>query len=171
MPATNVTTAITAATPITTPSRVSTERSLFAHSDCSAMRMASSDVHGIGRRTSGLGRAHLESMSRTQYSLQVHALPPHGSRLFGRGRRQTAYRSRAVSGQRFSASHIMNVCRQPDRTVASRVFGRGRRGKSELRRAVCRITSGTPGLSLADGKCHRKHTARRQRRGKGEKVR
>jgi hypothetical protein len=35
----------------------------------------------------------------------------------------------------------------------------GRGGKSELRRAVCRITSGTPGSSPADGKCHRKHTA------------
>src|ERR1035441_7607027 len=31
MPLTNVTTAITAATPITTPSKVSAERSLFAH--------------------------------------------------------------------------------------------------------------------------------------------
>ena len=41
MPLTKVTTAITAATPITTPSRVSRERSLFAHSDCRAMRMAS----------------------------------------------------------------------------------------------------------------------------------
>src|SRR5258708_8052335 len=41
MPLTNVTTAITAATPMTTPSKVSTERSLFAHSDCNAMRMAS----------------------------------------------------------------------------------------------------------------------------------
>src|SRR5436305_15128550 len=34
-----------------------------------------------------------------------------------------------------------------------------RRGKSELRRAVCRITSGTSGSSLMDGECHRKHTA------------
>jgi len=41
MPLTNVTTAITEETPITTPSKVSTERSLFAHSDCRAMRMAS----------------------------------------------------------------------------------------------------------------------------------
>jgi hypothetical protein len=33
------------------------------------------------------------------------------------------------------------------------------RGKSELRRAVCRITSGRVGSSPFDGKCHRKHTA------------
>src|SRR5580704_7251198 len=41
MPETNVTTAITAAIPITTPSSVSTDRSLLAHSDRSAIRMAS----------------------------------------------------------------------------------------------------------------------------------
>src|SRR5581483_12186829 len=41
MPETNVTTAMTAPTPMTTPSNVSTERSLFAQSDCSATRMAS----------------------------------------------------------------------------------------------------------------------------------
>ena len=35
----------------------------------------------------------------------------------------------------------------------------GERGKSELRRAVCRITSGTPALRLVDGKCHREYTA------------
>jgi len=33
------------------------------------------------------------------------------------------------------------------------------RGKSELRRAVCRITSGRVESSPFDGKCHRKHTA------------
>src|SRR6267154_248678 len=44
---------------------------------------------------------------------------------------------------------------QLDRTVARRKTG----GKSELRRAVCRITSGKPGSSPVDGKCHRKHTA------------
>ena len=32
-------------------------------------------------------------------------------------------------------------------------------GKSELRRAVCRITSGRMGSSPFDGECHRKHTA------------
>src|SRR5229473_7587112 len=41
MPLTNVTTAITAATPITTPSMVSAERSLFAHNDRNAILMAS----------------------------------------------------------------------------------------------------------------------------------
>src|SRR5215468_3850984 len=34
-------------------------------------------------------------------------------------------------------------------------------GKSELRRAVCRITSGIPASRLEDGQCHRKHTASR----------
>src|SRR5208283_5482953 len=33
------------------------------------------------------------------------------------------------------------------------------RGKSELQRAVCRITSGTRASRLVDGQCHRKHTA------------
>jgi hypothetical protein len=33
------------------------------------------------------------------------------------------------------------------------------RGKSELRRAVCRITSGTRASKPADGECHRKYTA------------
>jgi hypothetical protein len=32
-------------------------------------------------------------------------------------------------------------------------------GKSELRRAVCRITSGRASSSSSDGKCHRKYTA------------
>ena len=47
---------------------------------------------------------------------------------------------------------------------------REERGKSELRRAVCRITSGRMDLNPFDGKCHRKHTAPACR-GKGEKVR
>ena len=69
---------------------------------------------------------------------------------------------------------------------ASACFGGG---KSELRRAVCRITSGTRASRSVDGQCHRKDTAsatplRRasgrakqvrldghSRRGKGEKVR
>ena len=54
MPETNVTTAITAAIPITTPSSVSTERSLFAHRERSAMRMASAmfmrSAFGLARR-------------------------------------------------------------------------------------------------------------------------
>src|SRR5205814_3740527 len=41
MPLTNVTTAMTAATPMTTPSKVRADLNLFAHSDCRAMRMAS----------------------------------------------------------------------------------------------------------------------------------
>src|ERR1035438_4341853 len=50
---------------------------------------------------------------------------------------------------------------QEDRAVAAgglrkRAAGGG---KSELRRAVCRITSGTWALRLMDGQCHRKDTA------------
>ena len=37
------------------------------------------------------------------------------------------------------------------------------RGKSELRRAVCRITSGTGASRLRDGKCHRENTAASQK--------
>jgi hypothetical protein len=35
----------------------------------------------------------------------------------------------------------------------------GAGGKSELRRAVCRITSGRLALRPVDGQCHREHTA------------
>src|SRR6266446_5933396 len=65
MPLTNVTTAITAATPITTPSRVSAERSLFAHNDRNAILMASvmfmAQVAGqvSGARYQASGRRHL----------------------------------------------------------------------------------------------------------------
>src|SRR6516164_2903293 len=44
MPFTKVTTAMTADTPITTPSSVSTDRSLLAHRDSRAIRMASEMV-------------------------------------------------------------------------------------------------------------------------------
>src|ERR1700677_4874169 len=53
--------------------------------------------------------------------------------------------------------------------VASSEAGRG---KSELHRAVCRITSGRAGSSPFDGKCHREYTPRASTgAGKGEKVR
>src|ERR1035438_9741983 len=44
------------------------------------------------------------------------------------------------------------------------------RGKSELHRAVCRITSGGRPSRAVYGKCHRKYTAS-SNRGKGEMVR
>ena len=45
-------------------------------------------------------------------------------------------------------------------------------GKSELRRAVCRVTPGTAASRPRDGQCHRDDTASSgNRRGKGEKVR
>jgi len=53
-------------------------------------------------------------------------------------------------------------------SAGSHAFGRG---KSELRRAVCRITTGQAASKLLDGKCHREHTAAAQAAGKGEKVR
>src|SRR3974390_3386047 len=57
MPETKVTTAMTAAIPITTPSSVSTERSLLAHNERNAIRMASATfISGGGRRASGVTR-------------------------------------------------------------------------------------------------------------------
>ncbi len=49
-------------------------------------------------------------------------------------------------------------CWQLDRTVALAASS-GEGGKSELRIAVCRITSGRLTSKSVDGKCHRKHTA------------
>ena len=54
---------------------------------------------------------------------------------------------------------------------SDRSYENGRGGKSELRRVVCRITSGTADSSPLDGKCHRKNTALAATPGKGEKVR
>ena len=51
---------------------------------------------------------------------------------------------------------------QEDRAVAAGVLreaGAAGGGKSELRRAVCRITSGTWASRPMDGQCHRKDTA------------
>src|SRR5579875_1208308 len=45
------------------------------------------------------------------------------------------------------------------RAVAAVMHMRDGRGKSELRRAVCRITSGIQASRPEDGQCHRKHTA------------
>ena len=50
------------------------------------------------------------------------------------------------------------ICGQLDRTAAL-LASSEKGGKSELRRAVCRITSGKPVSKPADGKCHRKYTA------------
>ena len=47
-----------------------------------------------------------------------------------------------------------------------KVFGGG--GKSELRRAVCRITSGTGGSSPLDGQCNREGTARPESQDAGK---
>ncbi len=56
--------------------------------------------------------------------------------------------------------------------IAAFAVRRGGGGKSGLRRAVCRITSGIYASRHKDGQCNRKHTARpRKQAGKGEKVR
>src|SRR5271167_3259628 len=77
IPFTNVTTAITAATPITTPSKVSAERSLFAHNDRNAILMASVTFMGFGStasqrlRTGGLLHTSLAGggvRTRTEHS-------------------------------------------------------------------------------------------------------
>jgi len=61
---------------------------------------------------------------------------------------------------------------QVRRAVAAEALACFGRGKSELRRAVCRITSGIWASRLKDGKCHREDTAAGFiARGKGEKVR
>src|SRR5580704_9032841 len=98
MPETNVTTAITEAMPITTPSRVSTERSLLAHSERSAIRMASAMFMG-GRQTSGVGPQTLDVRLHTSltanppawhslsWDVEVRITQGRGPRSEVRGRR------------------------------------------------------------------------------------
>jgi hypothetical protein len=63
----------------------------------------------------------------------------------------------ACNGRKAGAiSHLLYNVLVGSRTGRSLLQNRG---KSELRRAVCRITSGTAGSSRLDGKCHRKYTA------------
>src|SRR4029077_19855992 len=72
MPLTKVTTAITAATPITTPSKVSAERSLFAHNDRNAILMASVMFMAQGASVKSRAPGHLTSpagsLSGSQFS-------------------------------------------------------------------------------------------------------
>ena len=58
----------------------------------------------------------------------------------------------------------LNCRRLDDRCRSPRKRSSGG-GKSELRRAVCRITSGTDGSSHPDGQCNREHTASRASEG------
>src|SRR5215469_9731189 len=94
MPFTNVTTAMTAATPMTTPSKVKTERSLFAHRDCNAMRTASRKCMSWARELHD---------SAVPLSLagdsNVLFLRGHGERcfwIFGGGGRRQLLRARPV---------------------------------------------------------------------------
>src|SRR4051794_39962242 len=74
--------------------------------------------------------------------------------------RLTSVQSLPEGGRRsFVLSTRIMESKQVDRTVAAARKRGG--GKSELRRAVCRITSGLPASRLEDGQCHRKHTASR----------
>src|SRR5512140_3725564 len=96
-----------------------------------------------GYRKSGreVGRLSLSAkpawMEKDQTSLRQ---PEAGSRL-----------------RRFASNIMVPVGSRTGRSLP--VSSGARRGKSELRRAVCRIKSGTSDSSLLDGKCHRKHTA------------
>src|SRR5580692_7023316 len=151
---------MTAATPITTPSSVSTERSLFTHKDCSAIRMASAMF---------MDRAAAFRI-RTRHKTD-----------FRRGRLSISLPAEGLPDRLWSF-RPMAEARTPEVTYNDEVGSwTGRplpassdagRGKSELHRAVCRITSGRPGSSPSDGKCHREYTARVfTDSGKGEKVR
>src|SRR5271155_2412830 len=135
MPFTNVTTAMTLATPMTTPSRVRTERSLFAQSDCSAIFTAS------------LNSIALSTLSTLE---TISGKPPKRDLPCCLIRSRTGF-VRCV-GYTCSCRRLDDRCR-----LHRKVFGGG--GKSELRRAVCRITSGTDGSSHLDGKCNRERTA------------
>src|SRR5579872_3689451 len=92
MPLTKVTTAITAATPITTPSRVSTERSLLAHKDSRAMRMASVGFMAEGRiSNAAAGPGDREHKKRTSVA---GCSPPSASAIAQPERRQLTASSR-----------------------------------------------------------------------------
>src|SRR5437588_12626926 len=64
-PLMNVTTAITAATPITIPSSVKTDRSLFAHNDARAMRIDSAKFMNYSDFTSATLDPHPQKCSPT----------------------------------------------------------------------------------------------------------
>src|SRR5450432_1595792 len=132
MPATNVTTTMTAATLMTTPSSVRAERSLLPHSDWSAIRIASRRVMEIRRYQYGKGTGNVQSSS---------SLSPGGFKTGGDGKRE----------QLRPEIRPANIPLPYNHAVSSRtgrpLFPQGEGGKSELRRAVCRITSGRLGSS------------------------
>ena len=64
---------------------------------------------------------------------------------------------------RFLHVIIIQLAAGPDGRSLLFAVSKSAGGKSELRRAVCRITSGRAGSSRFDGKCHREHTARAAR--------
>jgi hypothetical protein len=61
-----------------------------------------------------------------------------------------------------SATHaaLHSKSRRPDDRCRPRIHASAGGGKSELRRAVCRITSGTEVSRPLDGQCNREHTAK-----------
>src|ERR1700686_497010 len=80
MPLTKRTTAITAATPITTPSKVSAERSLFAHNDRNAILMSSVIfmARSAGVRSQAPGHLLLAAGSLSGYQFSSTALGFYG---------------------------------------------------------------------------------------------
>src|SRR5271155_3457151 len=65
------------------------------------------------------------------------------------------YNGYQPAGGRMAAAAVLEV----PNTGLGRSAGDGGGGKSELRRTVCRITSGQSRSSAMDGKCHREDTA------------
>src|ERR1700687_1636981 len=158
--------------PITTPSNVSTERSLFAHSDRSAIRMASAmfmdQVLGVRCWVLGLDdlgvRLRLDKSNR----LKFHETSKNSSRHSENRAGRRNLRPKTHHRTPFAYNDLVGS--RTGRSLSA--FSDAGRGKSELRRAVCRITAGRPGSRPVDGKCHRKHTATAFAGwGKGEKVR
>src|ERR1700722_14661345 len=94
MPLTKVTTAITAATPITTPSRVRTERSLFAHNDRKAILIASEIFMGQNRPQA----IRIRSRARpTKFSHQIGGIQHLKANI---KREPEAYSTRTLCGAR-----------------------------------------------------------------------
>src|SRR5580658_7364278 len=126
-----------------------------------------SDVHGTGF---GLRQERSLSIARLRTSLTARESQIRCEAVSRPAKRKLKPESRSLKPESPAIAYNDCVGSWTGRSLsASSDAGRG---KSELRRAVCRITSGRPGSSPSDGKCHRKYTALFFRdEGKGEKVR
>src|SRR5208282_5091739 len=76
-------------------------------------------------------------------------------------KRKLLFRRRRSQANEIAIRGTLNTGRRTGRSLPEipAQAGVAGRGKSELRRAVCRITSGTRASRPVDGKCHREHTA------------